>query len=59
MSSYQRPWWLIVNKPAGLITTVKEETDSGERVFIIRGEPLVQGLVWLTWGPTTALAAGR
>ncbi len=57
MSSYQRPWWLIVNKPAGLITTVKEETDSGERVFIIRGESLVQGLIWLTWGPAAALAA--
>jgi hypothetical protein len=55
MSSYRRPWWLIVNRPAGLITTVKEESAPGERVFIIRGEPLVQGLAWLTWGPVSAV----
>jgi hypothetical protein len=55
MSRYQRPWWLIVNKPAGLVTTVKEETTPGGRVFIIHGEPLVQGLAWLTWGPAAAL----
>jgi hypothetical protein len=55
MSSYQRPWWLVVNKPAGLVTTVKEEMRPGERVYLIRGEPLVQGLAWLTWGPAAAL----
>ena len=52
---YRRPWWLIVNKSARLITTVREETRPGERVFIIRGEPLVQGLGWLIWGPVGAL----
>ncbi|HXV42841.1 MAG TPA: hypothetical protein VEC96_07240, partial [Anaerolineae bacterium] len=52
---YRRPWWLIVNKSARLITTVQEETRPGERVFIIRGEPLVQGLGWLIWGPVGAL----
>jgi hypothetical protein len=52
---YRRPWWLLVNKSARLITTVQEETRPGERVFIIRGEPLVQGLGWLTWGPVGAL----
>ena len=55
MSNYRRPWWLVVNKPAGLVTTVQEESSPGERIFIIRGEPLVQGLVWLTWGPVGAL----
>jgi hypothetical protein len=55
MSNYRRPWWLVVNKPTGLITTVAEESGPGERVFIIRGEPLVQGLAWLTWGPVGAL----
>src|SRR5262245_47984751 len=53
---YRRPWWLIVNKSARLITTVQEERKPGERVFIIRGEPLVQGLGWLIWGPVGALA---
>jgi hypothetical protein len=52
---YRRPWWLIVNKSAQLITTVQEETRPGERTFTIRGEPLVQGLGWLTWGPAGAL----
>jgi hypothetical protein len=55
MSNYRRPWWLVVNKPAGLVTKVQEESSPGERIFIIRGEPLVQGLVWLTWGPVGAL----
>ena len=55
MSNYQRPWWLIVNKPVGLATTVKEESRPGERSFIIHGEPLVQGLAWLIWGPAAAL----
>ncbi len=57
MSNYRRPWWLIVNRPAGLVTTVQEESRPGERVFIIRGEPMVQGLAWLTWGPVAALVA--
>jgi hypothetical protein len=55
MSSYQRPWWLLVNKPPGLVTTVQEESRPGERTFIIHGEPLVQGLAWLTWGPVSAV----
>ena len=55
MSNYQRPWWLMVNKPPGLITTVQEESQPGERIFVIHGEPLVQGLAWLTWGPVTAV----
>lgn len=55
--TYRRPWWLIVNKPQGLVTTVREEPSPGERVFVIRGEPLVQGLAWLTWGPVAALLA--
>jgi hypothetical protein len=57
MNNYQRPWWLVVNKPAGLTTTVQEEAYPGERIFIIRGKPLVQGLAWLTWGPGGALLA--
>jgi hypothetical protein len=55
MSSYQRPWWLLVNRPPGLVTTVQEESRPGERIFIIHGEPLVQGLAWLTWGPMSAV----
>ena len=55
MSKYQRPWWLLVNKPAGLITTIREDSGPNERVFMIKGEPLVQGLAWLTWGPVAAL----
>lgn len=54
-NAYRRPWWLIVNKSARLITTVQEESRPGERIFIIRGEPLIQGLGWLTWGPVGAL----
>lgn len=57
MSSYQRPWWLLVNKPAGLVSTVREESRDGERIFFIHGEPLLQGLVWLTWGPAAAVLA--
>jgi hypothetical protein len=54
---YRRPWWLLVNKSARLITTMQEESKPGERVFLIRGEPLVQGLGWLIWGPVGALLA--
>jgi hypothetical protein len=57
MGEYRRPWWLVVNKPAGLVTKIREEAGPDERIFIIRGEPLVQGLAWLTWGPVAALAA--
>ena len=55
MSRYQRPWWLIVNRPAGLTTTIREESRPGERIFFVHGEPLVQGLAWLTWGPVAAV----
>jgi hypothetical protein len=55
MSAYQRPWWLVVNRPQGLVTTVREEGKPDERIFTVRGEPLVQGLAWLTWGPVAAL----
>ena len=57
MTGVKRPWWLLANKPGGLITTVKEESRPGERVFIIHGEPMVQGLAWLTWGPVAAVLA--
>ncbi len=53
---YQRPWWLVVNKPWGLVTTIEEEVKAGERTFIIEGEPLIQSLAWLTWGPAGAMA---
>jgi len=55
VSQHRRPWWLLVNKPAGLVTTIQEESTPNERIFVIRGEPLVQGLAWLIWGPVTAL----
>ena len=57
MGEYRRPWWLVVNKSAGLVTKIQEEAGPGERIFIIRGEPLVQGLAWMTWGPLAALSA--
>ena len=55
MTRHQRPWWLVVNKSRGLKTTVQEEAHPGERLFVIRGEPVVQGLAWLVWGPVAAL----
>jgi hypothetical protein len=55
MSLYKRPWWLIVNKSDVLTTTIQEEAHPGERIFVIRGEPMVQGLAWLVWGPVAAL----
>ena len=55
MTQYQRPWWLIVNKSDSLTTTVQEEAHPGERIFVIRGEPLVQGLAGLIWGPLAAV----
>ncbi|MFN8453220.1 MAG: hypothetical protein U0401_00875 [Anaerolineae bacterium] len=53
---YRRPWWLVVNKSAKLLATVREEVTPGERVFVIRGEPSIQGLGWLIWGPVGTLA---
>jgi len=55
MTQHKRPWWLIVNKTDSLTTTIQEEAHPGERIFMIRGEPLVQGLAWLIWGPLAAL----
>lgn len=55
MSNYRRPWWLVVNRSSRPITTVQEEAHGGERIFIVRGEPVVQGLAWLIWGPLGAL----
>lgn len=37
------------------MTTVREEFAPGEQTFVIRGEPLVQGLAWLIWGPIGAV----
>ncbi len=39
------------------MTTIQQESRPDERVFIIRGEPVVRGLAWLTWGPVAALLA--
>lgn len=55
MSEPHRPWWLLLNKPPGLVTTISDQSRPGERVFVIRGEPIVQGLAWLVWGPVAAL----
>ncbi len=55
MNDYKRPWWLMVNKPPGLITTVSEETSPPHRIFTVQGQPLIQGLAWLTWGPAGAV----
>lgn len=55
MKPHRRPWWLLVNKTTGLLTTVREESAPGERGFIIHGEPIVRGLAWLIWGPVSAL----
>lgn len=55
MSQTERPWWLLVNKSAGLVTSVQEAHTPGEQTFIVQGEPVVQGLAWLTWGPAGAL----
>jgi hypothetical protein len=57
VSDARRPWWLFVSKSTGLVTTVRTESSLAEQHFIIRGEPLVQGLAWLTWGPVAALLA--
>lgn len=55
MNSYKRPWWLIVNKPPGLVTTITEETVPSQQQFAVQGRPLIQGLAWLTWGPAGAV----
>ena len=55
MNNSRRPWWLLVNRPAGLVTTIHVESVPGQRRLIVRGEPVVQGLTWLTCGPISAL----
>lgn len=55
MNPLPRPWWLLVNKSTGLMTTIEEQYRPGEQTFVIRGEPMVQGLSWLTWGPAGAV----
>ena len=55
MREIERPWWLLVNKAAGLTTTIQEEIKPGEQIYIVRGEPMVQGLAWLIWGPVAAI----
>ncbi|MCB0210540.1 MAG: hypothetical protein KDJ52_14475 [Anaerolineae bacterium] len=54
--SQQRPWWLWASKSHKLSTTVREESTVTGPVYIIRGEPIIQGLTWLVWGPLSALA---
>lgn len=56
MTKYERPWWLFAHKPPGLRTTIQTVFTPDEQRFIIRGEPQIQGLAWLTWGPVAALA---
>jgi hypothetical protein len=45
----------LVNKSAGLISSVQVESRLHEQRFFIRGEPLVQGLAWLIWSPLATL----
>jgi hypothetical protein len=47
----------LINKSAGLVTTIQEESRPGEERYTLRGAPVVQGLAWLTWGPVGALLA--
>lgn len=56
MNTHQRPWWLFVHKSSVLVTHIEDRSRPGERVFVIRGEPVVKGLAWLTCGPLSALA---
>lgn len=53
--SYQRPWWLWVNKPGTFTSTVREETTPDGQCYTIRGEPVIHSLAWLVWGPLVAL----
>jgi hypothetical protein len=55
VSSYQKPWWLIISTSHQITSTVRDESQPGERVFVVRGEPHVQGLTWLACGPISAL----
>ena len=55
MSSYQKPWWLIVSTSQQITSTIRDESRLGERVFVVRGESHVQGLTWLACGPISAL----
>lgn len=55
MSHHQKPWWLIINTSHHISSTVRDESRPGERIFVVRGEPHVQGLTWLACGPISAL----
>jgi len=44
-----------MTKSTRLVTTVREESHAGKQTFVIRGEPTVQGMAWLIWGPVAAL----
>ena len=39
------------------MTTIEDEVKFGEETYIVRGEPVIQGLAWLVWGPVGAVAA--
>jgi hypothetical protein len=45
----------MINKPQGLVTSIADQSRPGTRIFVVRGEPIVQGLAWLTCGPVAAL----
>ncbi|MEM7346980.1 MAG: hypothetical protein AAF485_22300 [Chloroflexota bacterium] len=63
MSNYTYPWWLIIHRPKGLTTTITETMDAApssdtaatDYVITIRGEPLINAMGWLVWGPIAAL----
>lgn len=55
MSHSQRPWWLWASKSHKLTTTVREESTPAGPLYTVRGEPVIQGLTWLVWGPLSAL----
>lgn len=55
MSQPRRPWWLWASKSDKLLSTVKEERTPVGPLYIIRGEPILQSLTWLIWGPVSAL----
>lgn len=55
MSQARRPWWLWASKSDKLLSTVKEERTPVGPVYIVRGEPILQSLTWLIWGPVSAL----
>lgn len=55
MSQSGRPWWLWASKSNKLLSTVREERTPVGPVYIVRGEPILQSLTWLIWGPVSAL----